>query len=325
MTTLPSGTYPLEAIVLGRAGLDLYPTPAGTKTRHAAHFRSDLGGSAGNIAVALQRLGLRTGLIAPVSADPAGDFVKTFLQAEGIAHLTPEGLDDGSRTSLAIAETRTEDCEVVIYRNQAADLRLTLAQVAALELTTRAPILIATGTALALEPSRSATLAALAATPYAVLDLDYRAYTWASAAQARATYAAALQRSKIVVGNEEEFALLADGKEPLAQARALAPNHDLIVYKRGAQGAIALSPDGQEQTFGVFDVAVLKPFGAGDAFMGGLISRLQKGAALDQAVPFAAACAALVVSRTGCASAMPTQRDVLTLMESQVSHAHSPL
>ncbi|MGB0718666.1 MAG: PfkB family carbohydrate kinase, partial [Alphaproteobacteria bacterium] len=67
------GTYHLDMVVLGRAGMDLYPEPVGTKTRDAVSFRADLGGSAGNIAVALARLGVRTGLIAPVSADPAGD------------------------------------------------------------------------------------------------------------------------------------------------------------------------------------------------------------------------------------------------------------
>ena len=42
---------------LGRAGLDLYPEPIGTKTSDATSFSADLGGSAGNIAVALAKLG----------------------------------------------------------------------------------------------------------------------------------------------------------------------------------------------------------------------------------------------------------------------------
>jgi 5-dehydro-2-deoxygluconokinase len=38
--------------VLGRAGMDLYADPPGTRTEEA-HFTSALGGSAANIAVAL--------------------------------------------------------------------------------------------------------------------------------------------------------------------------------------------------------------------------------------------------------------------------------
>ena len=40
-------------LVAGRAGMDLYPVPVGSKIRQAREFQADLGGSAGNIAVAL--------------------------------------------------------------------------------------------------------------------------------------------------------------------------------------------------------------------------------------------------------------------------------
>lgn len=305
------GDYHLDMVVLGRAGMDLYPEPVGTKTRDAVSFRADLGGSAGNIAVALARLGVRTGLIAPVSADPAGDFVKRTLATVGVDHLTPVGLTDGSRTSLAIAETRLDDCEVVIYRNHAADLQLTKA------MHVYAPTLIVTGTALASDPSRGATISALEETPFAVLDLDYRAYTWSSSVEARSTYQKALRHTDLVVGNEDEFSLLADGSDPLIYARSIAKNHKLIIFKMGAEGSIALFPDGSEQAFGVFDVKVLKPFGAGDSFMGGLMSQLLKGSSVADAIRYGSACAALVVSSPGCASAMPNSDQVLALMESQ--------
>lgn len=318
---MPTGLgFDLDVVVLGRAGLDLYPEPAGTKTQAAASFRSDLGGSAGNIAVALARLGKRTGLIAPVSADPAGDFVKRVLAQEGVKHLTPEGLRDGSRTSLAIAETRAHDCEVVIYRNQAADLALTTDQIARVGVDRQASVLIATGTALALEPSRSATLSALDAAAFTVLDLDYRAYTWDSAQVARDVYAQALQQTDLVVGNDDEFALLAGDRDPLTYARSLAPQHELLIYKMGERGAIAILPDGREEAFGIYQVPMLKPFGAGDAFMGGLIYSLQNREEVADSVRFGSACAALVVSTPGCASAMPRREDVLKFMKGQTSH-----
>ena len=300
---------PLDMVVLGRAGLDLYPEPVGCKTREAQHFRSSLGGSAGNIAVALARLGRKVGLIAPVSADPAGDFVRRVLAEEDIVHLTPEPLSDGSRTSLAIAETRADDCEVVIYRHQAADFQLTAVPLP------QAPVLIATGTALALEPSRSATLAALTAARCAVLDLDYRAYSWTSAAERRATYTAALARSDWLVGNPEEFAILAGDENPLDYARRIAANHRLLVYKEGAAGARALHPDGTETQIDAYPVQALKPYGAGDSFIAGLMSQLQQGVALAEALQFGAACAALVVARAGCATAMPCEADVRRFME----------
>ena len=49
--------------VLGRAGIDFYPEPAGTNMEEAKYFSADMGGSAGNIAVALARQGRHAALL----------------------------------------------------------------------------------------------------------------------------------------------------------------------------------------------------------------------------------------------------------------------
>ena len=50
-----------HALVIGRAGMDLYPLEEGGKTRDALGFSADMGGSAGNIAAALGRAGAQVG------------------------------------------------------------------------------------------------------------------------------------------------------------------------------------------------------------------------------------------------------------------------
>ena len=69
-----------QFLVLGRAGLDLYPHPEGSKIFSAHMFRSDLGGSAGNICVSLIRNGFSASLIGAISNDPVGKFVKEKLK-----------------------------------------------------------------------------------------------------------------------------------------------------------------------------------------------------------------------------------------------------
>ena len=44
-------------LIIGRAGIDIYPDPPGTKTELAKKFVTHLGGSSANIAVALTKLG----------------------------------------------------------------------------------------------------------------------------------------------------------------------------------------------------------------------------------------------------------------------------
>ena len=73
-----------QFLVLGRAGLDLYPHPEGSKIFSAHMFRSDLGGSAGNICVSLIRNGFSASLIGAISNDPVGKFVKEKLKEYGI-------------------------------------------------------------------------------------------------------------------------------------------------------------------------------------------------------------------------------------------------
>ena len=240
MIPQPRGLQDLQAIVLGRAGMDLYPAPHGTKTMDADTFNADLGGSAGNIAVALARHGLRVGLAAPVSDDPIGRFVTNKLQHYGVEHLTPQPVTGAARTSLALAESRSENCEVVIYRNQAADFELTPANFDPAQVD-RAPTLVATGTALALDPSRSTTIAALQRTSFGILDLDYRAYTWAGEDEARRVYFEAIDACQAVVGNDDEFGLLAgpgETGEDVAERLAEQRPAGFVVYKMGERGSV---------------------------------------------------------------------------------------
>ena len=304
------GLQDLQAIVLGRAGMDLYPVPRGTKTMDADTFNADLGGSAGNIAVALARHGLTVGLTAPVSDDPVGRFVAQKLGYYGVEHLTPRPVTGAARTSLALAESRSENCDVVIYRNQAADFELTSANFDLTQVD-RAPTLIATGTALALDPSRSTTIAALQRTGFGILDLDYRAYTWAGEDEARRVYFKAIEACQAIVG-DDEFALLArtnESGEEVAQRLAITRPSGFVVYKMGERGSVTFCRD-QRFTTPIYTVNMLKPFGAGDAFMGALLARVLAGAPLTDAVDFASAAAAIVVSREGCAQAMPTTDEV---------------
>lgn len=296
-------------LVLGRAGMDLYADPAGTRIEAATGFVAHLGGSAANIAVALARQGATAALLSRVSDDAVGRFCLAQLDHYRIdrSHV---GLTGGeTRTSLAVVETRSENCQSIIYRNNAADFALTEADVAKVDFA-RYGALVITGTALAHEPSRSATLAALARARSAgiatVMDIDYRPYSWPSSDEAQRVNLEAARASDIIIGNDVEFGLLAGHIDNgLAMARTLvAAGAPLAVYKMGEKGAVTLSASG-EFASGIYRTQALKPTGAGDAFMGGLLAALAKGYPLRDAVLRGSASAAMVVARVGCSAAMP--------------------
>lgn len=301
-------------VVLGRAGMDLYADPAGTRIESAAGFVAHLGGSAANIAVALTRQGAKAALVSRVSDDAVGRFCLAQLDHYGVDRRHVRLTKGEARTSLAVVETRNDDCQSVIYRNNAADFALTPADVETVDFSQYGGLVI-TGTALAQDPSRAATLRALDRAVKAgittVMDVDYRPYSWTSAEEARQVNLQAAQLCDIVVGNDVEFGLLAgDHAKGLAAARALvAEGAAIAVYKMGEAGAVTLSAGGEFST-GIYRTQPLKPTGAGDAFMGGFLAALAGGLPLRAAVLRGSAAAAMVVARVACAPAMPTRPDL---------------
>jgi 5-dehydro-2-deoxygluconokinase len=307
-------------LVIGRAGMDLYADPPGTRTEDATRFTSALGGSSANIAVALTRLGGKASLVTCVSDDAIGRFALNQLVIYGIDHTHVRSIGGEARNSLALVETRIENHQSVIYRNGAADFCMTTDQVEAIDFS-RYSALITTGTVLAAEPSRSAAfrafdLARAAGLPL-VFDIDYRPYSWPSPQVASGVYSRAGALCDIIIGNDVEFGFMAGNHaRGLDKARDLVRNGAAIaVYKMGEQGAVTITPDG-ELTTGIYPVTALKPTGAGDSFMGGFITGLAEGAPLREAVLMGSAAAAIVVGRVGCAPAMPTRSELDTFRAS---------
>ena len=110
-------------LVLGRAGMDLYADPPGTRLEATMRFSSALGGSAANIAAGIVRLGGTASLLTAVSDDAVGRYVHHELARYGIDTSHVASVGGQSRTSLAVVEKRAEDCQSVIYRNDAGKLR----------------------------------------------------------------------------------------------------------------------------------------------------------------------------------------------------------
>lgn len=296
-------------VVLGRVGMDLYADPPGTQIEAAGRFTAAIGGSAGNIAVALARQGAKATLLTRVSQDAVGRYCLAELGRYGVTTDHVGFAKAESRTSLAVVETIAEAPQTVLYRNDAADFALTEADVAAVDFSAIAALVV-TGTALARDPSRAASFAAIAAARAAgaivVLDIDHRAYSWASPAQAADLYLAAAASCDIVIGNDDEFGLMAgDYAAGQALAQVLASGRALVsIYKRGGDGSVSYTADAAFET-GIFKVAAQKPMGAGDGFMGGFLAGLARGHGLEAAVARGAATAAIIVAGVGCAPASP--------------------
>ncbi|CAL9380985.1 5-dehydro-2-deoxygluconokinase [Streptomyces sp. ICN988] len=307
-----------DLITMGRIGVDLYPLQTGVPLAEVETFGKFLGGSASNVAVAAARLGRTTAVITRTGDDPFGGYLHGALKEFGV--------DDRWVTPVAAYPTPVTFCEIFppddfplyFYRRpKAPDLEIHPEELD-LDAIRAASIFWMTGTGLSEEPSRTATLAALAhraKSGTTVFDLDWRPMFWSDPDQARPHYAEALAHATVAVGNLDECEIATGVREPRACAEALlAAGVELAVVKQGPKGVLAVHRDGRSAEVPPVPVEVVNGLGAGDAFGGSLCHGLLSGWELERIMRYANAAGALVASRLACSSAMPTEAEVDDLL-----------
>ncbi|WP_329345422.1 5-dehydro-2-deoxygluconokinase [Streptomyces sp. NBC_01352] len=307
---------PFDVLTMGRVGVDVYPLQTGVGLAEVTSFGKYLGGSPTNVAVAAARYGRSSAVITKTGRDPFGDFVRTALDGYGVDSRFV-GTSDIAPTPVTFCEIfPPDDFPLYFYRlPKAPDLDIAPGELD-LDAVRDARIFWVTGTGLSEEPSRSATLAALAHRAKAgptVFDLDWREMFWADPSQAHAHYTEALRHTTVAVGNLDECEIATGEREPYAAAKALlAAGVELAVVKQGPKGVLAMDRDGSVAEIPPVPVEVVNGLGAGDAFGGALCHGLLSGWDTRRTVAFANVAGAIVAGRLSCSDAMPTEAEVDT-------------
>ncbi len=327
----------MEVLTVGRVIVDLYANELHRPLEEVESFNKYLGGSAANIAVGLARLGQRTGLISRVGDDGHGRFLKRYLEESGV-DTRFVGVDPRYRTGLAFAALfPPQDSHVLFYRDPCADTNVQLSDLD-LETVLGARMMVLTGTALAKSPLRETALYLLRGRrrrgALNVMDIDYRPGLWADPTDCLLYYDIAVRMCDVLIGNEVEIAFAAaavrlagqPGGGAAAQAAAaagkpsraeleemarelVAAGAAQVVVKLGAGGAMVVTPGGITHAPG-FPVTVVNTLGAGDGFAAGYCAGLLRGWPLDRCLEYGNATGAIVVSRHGCAPAIPTREEL---------------
>jgi len=318
----------LDVICLGRFAVDFYAQQIGARLEDVTSFAKYLGGSSANTAFGCARLGLKAALISRVGDDGNGRFLVETIAREGcdVSHVST---DPQRLTGAVVLGIKDKDTFPLIFmRENCADMAITEADVDEAFIA-RSRALLITGTHFSTEYiNRISNLALDRARKHdvrTVLDIDYRPVLWGLTARGDGetryvrsdTVTAHLQRIlpkiDLAIGTIEEFNIAGGSTDIMESLRAVrAVSKAVLVVKRGPlgcaviDGAIPKSLDDAFNGKGV-EVAVLNVLGAGDAFSAGFLSGWVRGEDYAASTRYANACGALVVSRHGCAPAMPTR------------------
>ena len=305
-TVPPAG----RIVVVGSINVDLVvrvaTLPRPGETVLGGRFASVPGGKGANQAVAAARAGGRTTFVARVGDDSMGHAAINAFRAEGIETdfitITPHGptgvalilVDASGENSIAVAggandRLCTDDIERARPAIEAADVILLQLEVPLEAVAHAVTIARAAGTRVILNP-----------------------------APARPLPAAILARVDILTPNETEGESLASqGDAPApsaADADALAGTllglgPRAVVVTRGAAGALVATAEDRTHV-AAFPVEPRDTVAAGDVFNGCLAVMLAEGLDLVAATRFAAAAAAISVTREGAQTSAPRRGEI---------------
>lgn len=302
----------MSIAVFGSINMDLVvrsphiPVPG--ETILGSDFVAVPGGKGANQAVAAAQLGLPVQLIGAVGDDGFGQqlrqslrdytvdisHVQTIRGASGVALIT---VDDKGENTIVVASGANMRMTAGIL--DAVALALGDAKSLLLQLEVPHDLVL---TAAHLAKRRKLTVI-LDPAPAPQKPLPLELYTLAD----------------IITPNENETLALT-GIAPVDDASTVAAANVLhqrgathVVIKRGAHGVV-WSHAGQQQIVPAFVVPTIDTVAAGDCYNGALAVALHDGMQMAVALRFAAASAAITVTRRGAQSAMPNRSEVLQLL-----------
>jgi fructokinase len=310
-----------DIITVGELLIDL--TQTFIDDNRVRHYAANPGGAPANVAVAAARLGAKAGFIGKVGRDTFGADLRAVLVRSGVdvsgLYETGEALTTQAVVSVAPSGERSFS----FYRSPGADTLLTVDEVAA-ALADPPKVVHFGSVSLTAEPARSATLAAgeLAKQGGALVSYDpnYRANLWPDEETAVAWMKKPLPMVDVLKISDEELPLLTGTDDPEKGTAELAKlGIRLILVTLGSKGVFYRMGEAVGAIGGI-KVKVADTNGAGDTFLGALLSRLVlRGekplegltpGELEEMLSFANRAAALTCTRSGAIPAMPTKEEV---------------
>ncbi len=288
--------------------LETFPTPGETVTGN--QYQVAFGGKGANQAVAAGRSGANIAFIACTGDDDTGERVRKQLASDNI-DIAPVSVVAGESTGVALIFVNAEG-ENVLGIHAGANAALTTERVEA----QRGIIAGAEALLMQLESPVESVLAA------AKIAHENHTSVVLNPAPARVLSDELLALVDIITPNETEAEKLTGIRVENDDdaARAALALHDkgigTVIITLGSRGVWA-SVNGEGRRVPGFKVKAIDTIAAGDTFNGALVTALLEGKAMDEAIRFAHAAAAIAVTRKGAQPSVPWRKEIDEFLSQQ--------
>ncbi|CAN0902656.1 Probable fructokinase-7 [Linum grandiflorum] len=319
-------------VCFGEMLIDFVPTVSGVSLAEAPAFKKAPGGAPANVAVGVSRLGGSSAFIGKLGDDEFGHMLDDILKQNNVDN-SGVRFDPVARTALAFVTLRADgEREFLFFRHPSADMLLKESELQ-IDILKKAKVFHYGSISLISDPCRSAQIAALKTvkTSGGILSYDpnLRLALWPSPEAAKEGIMSIWNQADVIKISEDEIVFLTGGDDPndddVVLKKLFHPNLTLLIVTEGSQGCRYYTKDFKGRVPGI-KVKPVDTTGAGDSFVGGLLSSLASDTSilkdekrLKEALYFANACGAVTVTERGAIPALPTKEAVLKLIKQVAS------
>jgi sugar/nucleoside kinase (ribokinase family) len=304
-----SGQRDVDLLVVGDVNPDILVPDAdprfGQEEVLVSAIRMTIGGSAGIMAAAAARLGLRTAIVGVVGDDVFGRFMLDELAGLGV-DVAACRVDRARPTGATVILARPTDRAILTATGSIGDLELDDLPPALLGRARHVHV-----ASLFLQPAVQAGLGELVERAHGAGTTISVDPNWDPTGGWDGGLRKALPGIDVFLPNAAEARLIARADDDAAAARALRENgpRPTVAVKRGSDGALAVDASGTLVAVPAFAADPVDSTGAGDAFDAGFLAAWLEGRSVVDSLRLGAVCGALSTRALGGTPGQPTRAE----------------
>ncbi|MGW7987845.1 carbohydrate kinase family protein [Staphylococcus shinii] len=311
-------------LAIGEALIDFIPSTTDSKLKDVEMFSRQVGGAPCNVACTATKLGGNAEMITQLGQDAFGDLIVETLDNLGVGTQYLKRTNEANTALAFVSLTKEGERDFSFYRKPSADMLYSIDAVSTIDVNEN-DVLHFCSVDLVESPMKYAHKKLIEKVTHAggtiVFDPNVRLPLWKNEEDCKSAIHEFIPLAHIVKISDEELEFVTGiTDENQAIQWLFQGNVDAVIYTKGADGATVYFKDGNEISQQGFKVKAIDTTGAGDAFIGALISKLLISDSTDlitvlknegkAILEFSNYVAATVTTKYGAISSIPTLEEV---------------